>query len=282
MGLKNGYALARCMRCLHLFSTTLASDEDLETLYHAYCYDEMTLARVSPALRRRFRDMVRPWARYRQHNRLLDVGFGAGALLQAATQEGWTTYGVERSSVAVEQGRRHELGDLQVCDFLCAPYDTGFFDVICMLELIEHLIDPMPFLQQAERLLRPGGLLYLTTPNAAGLNGRLLGTAWSVVAPPEHVQLFSLPSMLRTLRGAGFKPEAVYTEGFYPFELLRHWWPRRTVPTASAVQTPTRQQLNEAVQTSRGGRWLKRAVNSMMRATGLGDTLKVAARKPVA
>jgi len=80
----------------------------------------------------------------------------------------------------------------------------GGFDVITMLEVIEHVPDPLAVLQHARRLLKPNGLLYLTTGNAQPYRDRLL--AWRYVIPEIHVSYFEPRSLEAALTRAGFRP----------------------------------------------------------------------------
>src|SRR5262249_5882897 len=150
------------------------------------------------------------------------VGFGAGAGLKAFADAGWEAHGIETSSIATERARARGMHEAVEGDFLRAPYDAGFFDLIVMSELIEHVVSPIQFLQQAARLLRAGGALYLTTPNGTGLSARVLGMTWSVIAPPQHLHLFSPKSLRIALRRAGFHRSRVQMHGLHPAELTQY------------------------------------------------------------
>jgi SAM-dependent methyltransferase len=82
---------------------------------------------------------------------------------------------------------------------------TGQFDVVTMLEVIEHVLDPLVVLQHARRLLKPNGILYLTTGNAQPYRDRLL--AWRYVIPEIHVSFFEPCTLEAALTRAGFRPE---------------------------------------------------------------------------
>jgi 2-polyprenyl-3-methyl-5-hydroxy-6-metoxy-1,4-benzoquinol methylase len=56
-----------------------------------------------------------------------------------------------------------------------AGFDDDRFDVVVLSEVVEHLTDPRTLLNEVHRILRPGGLLWATTPNGSGLSWRLLG-----------------------------------------------------------------------------------------------------------
>lgn len=101
--------------------------------------------------------------------RVLDLGSGEGygaALLAPVASE---VIGVDYSPVAVEHaGRSYSAPGLsfKVADATVLPSDLGTFELITAFELIEHLEDDLPFLTGIARLLRPTGLVMLSTPNA--------------------------------------------------------------------------------------------------------------------
>ncbi len=77
-------------------------------------------------------------------------------------------------------------------------------DVICMLDDVEHLPDPMAYLSQAFKLLRAGGLLVLTTPDDLSILDRLLGGRWAVFDGQEHIHIFSCQGLVRLLEQIEF------------------------------------------------------------------------------
>jgi len=101
----------------------------------------------------------------------LDAGCAKGFLLKIASQHGWKPYGFDVSLYAVNKARKTcpdaHLFVLNAEDKL--PFGDGFFEVITALELIEHLKTPEKFLKEAYRVLKPNGLLFITTPNIASL-----------------------------------------------------------------------------------------------------------------
>jgi SAM-dependent methyltransferase len=81
---------------------------------------------------------------------------------------------------------------------------AGSFDVITAVEVVEHLVDPMPALQQIATLLRSGGLFFLTTGNAAPFRGRL--AEWTYVHPDVHVGYFEPTTLEVAFRKVGLEP----------------------------------------------------------------------------
>jgi SAM-dependent methyltransferase len=262
-----------------MFTVNLPDDQILADHYAKYSYVDHGLETVSETIRARLAETLQSLECHRKLNRLLDVGFGAGAVLLAGQRLGWEVFGIERSALAVKQAQDNGFANVVEGDFLQAPYEPMTFDVLVMTELIEHLPDPFPFLKQAHRLLRPGGVLYMTTPNGAGISGRILTTEWSVVDPPEHLNLFSPRSLTRTLERCGFGPVNIQTEAVNPYELVTGI--RRSLgATPAAVSRPAGQSsiaLNERLSRNRTGQMAKALVNRVLRLSRMGDSLKVRA-----
>ncbi|MFQ5750326.1 MAG: class I SAM-dependent methyltransferase, partial [Planctomycetota bacterium] len=82
---------------------------------------------------------------------------------------------------------------------------AGSFDVITGFDVVEHVHDPRAFLKETARLLRPGGLLFLVTPNVSGWSRRLMGRFWFHFKPLEHTYYFDRRTLGRFLEEAGFE-----------------------------------------------------------------------------
>jgi len=263
-GERNAHLILRCERCATLYT--------IDGIEHTYDAGYAGESEAPPFLARRFDDIVARFDSSRRNGRLLDIGFGAGDLLDAARRAGWTTAGVEVARAAVERARQSGTeafhGTLQE-----ARFEAASFDVVSAEEILEHVTDVRPLLVEIARVLRPGGLLWATTPHARGLSARVLGASWSVVNPPSHVQLFSIRGLRALLRRTGFGGVTIDAEGVNPHELLRrgHVTSRERLDSAYA--------LNAFFEEDRGRRFVKRVVNRALSITRLGDSLKVFARR---
>jgi SAM-dependent methyltransferase len=277
-GVKSGFHVSSCSRCRTLYTTRLPDAEVAED-YDSY-YREQNLS-VPDFINGRLDQIIAPLAAYRQNGRLLDVGFGAGTLLEAARRAGWEARGIEVSQSAVEHVRG--LGfDVFRGTLEEAQYPDAYFDVATASEVLEHVPDPQPVLNEIARVLRPGGLLWATTPHGRGMSAQLLKLNWSAVSPPEHLQLFSVGGIKRMLARAGFRRVRVATEGVNPYELLQAW--RGTTPQGaggeqSNARVESSYQLNEALMASPSRRLLKSTLNNLLNLGRIGDSLKIWAEK---
>jgi 2-polyprenyl-3-methyl-5-hydroxy-6-metoxy-1,4-benzoquinol methylase len=143
---------------------------------------------------------------------ILDVGCATGALLAHFRDSGWLATGVEACAESAAYGRDRFGLDIRPTTLEAADLGASRFDVVHASHLIEHLNDPAGFLARIRGLLRPGGLLFLTTPNADGFQARLLGKAWRS-AINDHLYLFSARTLRSMLERSGFRVDGLVTWG---------------------------------------------------------------------
>jgi len=149
---------------------------------------------------------------------LLEVGPAAGHLMKAARNQGWSVMGVEASPkftrILRERGLPFHEGTLE-------SYETpGRFDLIVMLDVLEHLHDPVADLGRCADLLRPGGSLVVATCDIGSFAARYYGLQWRQIVI-SHVFYWTRRSLDIALRRAGLEP--------HRFSSVR-WWdpdPRR-------------------------------------------------------
>jgi 2-polyprenyl-6-hydroxyphenyl methylase/3-demethylubiquinone-9 3-methyltransferase len=284
LGRKEVFEVLSCQKCGTIY-TSSSSDRAQAQDYDGY-YTSENLS-VPDFIHKRLDEIVAGFSGYRVYNRMLEIGFGAGSLLAAASRAGWDVEGVEVSESAVKhseaQGFKTFRGKLSE-----AGYEAGSFDLVIATELLEHVQDPGAMIREIARILRPGGLFWGTTPNARGISPRLLGLDWSVICPPEHLHLLSENGVRNLLAEAGFRKVSIATEGTNPFELVK--WrgrKRRTalvpgggLPSASGCDRVNADyRLNESLMKSGPRRTVKNLLNGLLRLSHLGDSLKIWAER---
>lgn len=149
---------------------------------------------------RRFRHMPGPGIAAPS---VLDIGCGNGGFLHLARSAGWTAHGVDPDPEAVSICNREGL-DVRVADLSELEAEQRRFDLLTLSHVLEHLHDPVAALATCFRLLKPGGRLWLETPNVSSFGHRRFGRHWYALDPPRHLVLFNWPSLSHVLAGAGF------------------------------------------------------------------------------
>jgi SAM-dependent methyltransferase len=141
---------------------------------------------------------------------LLDVGCATGFLLHAAREAGYEPWGVELSAYAAAEAAREFPGRIHHGTLEEARYADGRFAVVVLSDLLEHVREPLDFLREVRRVLRPGGRLLIVTPDVGSLSARLMGRRW-FHRKAEHLYYFSRQSLSGLLERAGFRPRACRT-----------------------------------------------------------------------
>lgn len=137
--------------------------------------------------------------------KLLDVGCGGGRFLNRMKKRGWNVEGIDfdvqtTNKVTARYGIKTHVGDLAQC-----ALPASSFDVITMSQTVEHLYDPNATLRESLRILKPGGLLVMTTPNVRSIGTSEFGVSWRGWEAPRHLHLFSVESLQRLMQRAGFE-----------------------------------------------------------------------------
>jgi len=163
---------------------------------------------------------------------LLDVGAGSGMFVEVANERGFQAIGVEPSrylsGIAQEMKLPVHYGtaeDLQ---------EKKTFDVITMIDVIEHVDDPIALLQTCHGLLREGGVLLVITPDCTSIAAKLFKWKWWHYRI-AHISYFSVRTLNMALTKNGFTPMKTsfatwYFALDYLFERLENYLPKAIIP----------------------------------------------------
>jgi len=135
-----------------------------------------------------------------QSANILEIGCGSGSLLRALQKRGFKNLSGSdfRTSSRQERGIRFVRGDIEAR----FPYEERF-DVIIMINVIEHLLDPVEALRKCRDHLFPGGKIIVMTPNAGSLALSLFGKYWAGFHAPRHIFLFNRKSLKKISKDIG-------------------------------------------------------------------------------
>jgi SAM-dependent methyltransferase len=181
--------------------------------------------------------------------RLLDIGAGTGIFMHLARERGWTPEGVDICPLTADKAESEFGLKITVGPFEQHDFDGRRFDAVTMLDVLEHVVDPLTSLRRVQALLRPGGAVYIAVPNQRCLLTMLVGAYAKAGGPkanelllrlyvPPHLHYFT-PTTLRRLiaaaglRAVGMRQGSVYL-GRYRMPLAMRI-PLETVLAAGAV-----------------------------------------------
>jgi 2-polyprenyl-3-methyl-5-hydroxy-6-metoxy-1,4-benzoquinol methylase len=151
-----------------------------------------------------FADRLRRLLRFITNGRLLEIGCATGEFLQLAAQAGFEVEGVEPDpGTSVLARDRHRL-NVTTGTLSEAGYPSACFDAVVMLHVIEHLDSPRQTVNEIHRVLKPGGIVAIETPNIDTIWFRLLKTRWRQFIP-DHYFFFTPRTLGRLLENTGFR-----------------------------------------------------------------------------
>jgi 2-polyprenyl-6-hydroxyphenyl methylase/3-demethylubiquinone-9 3-methyltransferase len=134
-----------------------------------------------------------PWRRCR----VLDVGCGAGFLTNELARRGHQVVGLDAAADSLEVAAAHDVtGDVNYVqgDARALPWPDGTFDAVCAMDLLEHVEEPGQVVEEAARVLAPGGRFYFHTFNRTWLAWLVVikGVEWFVRNTPPHMHVLRL------------------------------------------------------------------------------------------
>ena len=143
---------------------------------------------------------------------LLEVGCGSGMYLDLMRALGWSrVVGVDINARAIQQVQ-DDLGIEAYCGNLeDARLEAGSFDAVSLSHTLEHVPEPVGFLREVSRLMKPGGRLAVIVPNMEGRGAKQFGAHWYHLDSPRHMVNFHRRSLSVALARAGFQLKSLQT-----------------------------------------------------------------------
>jgi 2-polyprenyl-3-methyl-5-hydroxy-6-metoxy-1,4-benzoquinol methylase len=204
-GEKNGFAIVSCDGCGLMYASPMPTVEELERIYANYGVNKKNIVRSQQKVGR--------WKRrlflvdlFSTRGRFLDIGCNTGFAAAAASEYGYDAYGIDLGEESIAIAKQM----FPQCHFFLATAQDyaaqgGQYDLVTCSEVVEHLTELHTFVGALKQLVRPGGTLYLTTPDVKHWmvpNDRL---SWDEISPPHHLIYFGKQQISKLLNDNGFR-----------------------------------------------------------------------------
>lgn len=268
--LKGNYSmkLLSCEECSFIFSEKIPLQKELDDFYDLN--DDSRSEYFSPVTRMRYETWLSHFEKFKQTKNLLEVGAGNGFFLEIAKENNWNINGTEVSNQCIEECSKKGI-ELNKGELENIQYPDNHFDIIVAVELIEHLIDPKSFLKECYRILRPGGLMYITTPNFNSILRYRLKDQYDVISYPNHLMYFTQKTLRKIFEDQGFKTNEIRTTGY---SITRQKTSRGQSSQDFVSETSDDEILRRRIEESAFLKVGKYAVNGLLNTFKVGDSLK--------
>jgi 2-polyprenyl-3-methyl-5-hydroxy-6-metoxy-1,4-benzoquinol methylase len=203
------FSTSLCRTCGFVFMNPSFSEDTLTSFYtdtyysgdSSYVYiDERKLEKASGYV---WNARLKSIKRYVKNGRFLDVGCSFGGFLDCAKNKGFTPYGIEVSEYSGGYAKKRfgetiHIGTLENC-----PFEKSTFSIITMIEVIEHLQNPVSALRKCYSMLKPGGMMLIQTADMNGWQAVNAGQDYHYFLP-GHLSYFTAESLEKVLLDSGF------------------------------------------------------------------------------
>ena len=223
--ISNGYPVSHCQECGFMFLNPQPSDEVLSQIYNEdYFIDntdrgsKLRLEMKGATAQLYLNQLIEYYGK--SEGNLLEIGCGNGEFLALAKEKGFNVNGIEFSSRATETAN-NRLGEEKV---ICGSLETSdlpeeHFDICVLFDVVEHVRDPLKQLKKIYKLLKPDGVIFLSTPSLNSWSAQLMKNNW-MEFKIEHLHYFDTQTIQNLLVKTYFKD--IYISPNYKFLNLKY------------------------------------------------------------
>ena len=216
---KAEHEVVKCDDCRFVFTKSIPSEQDL--------FDYYTVNRTPPTQIHRQRHSISLRMKYwmlsqlvqrmssgQEIIRTLELGCGEGQFLETVQDNPrFHATGLDLCEKSIEKALQKVL-DAHHSDLESKNYPDNTFDFVFAIHLLEHMHNPERLVLEMQRILKPGGYLFVALPCISHLNARLAGRRWRHLTPPEHLWYFSPRTLSKFVTRLGF--ETTFSSNLYP------------------------------------------------------------------
>lgn len=257
--------LVKCAKCSFVYCENIPSPDELNKYYLNYG----SVHYLSPITVSRYEELLDGFEKFRKNNTILDVGCGSGYFLDVAKKKGWKVYGTEFSDHQVDKCSKKRI-TMKQGEISADMFENEYFDIITSFEVLEHTNNPQQQIRQINKLLRPGGALYLTTPNFNALYRLRLKGKYNIINYPEHLSYFTKKTLHHLLKTNGFKKSLLVSHGISISRIKTSLGNKQDYISPESDD----EKIRAAFEKNTFKKMIKRGLNSLFNLFGVGDKLK--------
>jgi SAM-dependent methyltransferase len=195
--------IVKCLGCGLIYTNPRQDPKELLSSY----VDMVDEGYVAEEVGRRTsaRIILKRLKKLKKRGRILDIGCATGFLLDEARIQGWEVHGVEPSKWCTAYAKQNFSIDIIRGLLKEAGFQKKFFDAVVLQDTVEHLASPKETLIEIRQILKPDGILCVSTPNIGSLVSRILKGRWWGINQ-AHLFYFTRKTLYKMLDAAGFSP----------------------------------------------------------------------------
>ncbi|MEW6077773.1 MAG: class I SAM-dependent methyltransferase [Thermodesulfobacteriota bacterium] len=210
------FCIRECKGCGLLFNSPRIPEEQLKQLYdnNYYFFKRPAIDEFNRSVHI-YNRTIRRIENKISEKRVLEIGSAKGYLLSIMQKMGWEVKGIEISAEAA----RYAVEKLHVDTFhgtidqyIQSPGAFEPYPLVLAIDIIEHVPDPVLFIRHLQKIVKPGGMLIIDTPNGGSKKIGIEGSAWKGFNP-YHISLFSVSNLSQLLTQSGFHLKDIFFYG---------------------------------------------------------------------
>ncbi len=206
-----GFDFVRCKKCGLIYTNPRLAEEKVEKFYKGQksidiWADVLTSPLQMEYDRKKF-DLRLQWLeKYTDKGKILDIGCSVGHFLKIAKDRGWDSYGLELNERAVKYAKE-KFGITKIKKEILekAGYPKNYFSAAGLWGVLEHILHPDRVLKELHKVLKPGGVVVISIPNAGSLAARILRERTSCFNGMVHLWFFNPKTIKHLLEKNGYK-----------------------------------------------------------------------------
>lgn len=267
--------LAYCKDCSFIFFKKIPSSKDLDDVYSNYSRETYITNDSITKIKKELSKIIEKY----NVSSVLDIACGECYSLDILKEinpklELFATEHESARNNVISKGYSFVEGEF-------FPKLDKKVDLIIFTEAIEHINDVNDFLIHAYSLLKPDGIIYITTPNFVSVERAIMGSNWGMIKPPEHLSYFSPKTLNKALVKNNFKKINVYTENISIFRIIEYLNKLRKNSSKKVKHSP--QAASDKMQTLANNNLifsiLKDLINFFLYLFGIGSSIKAIYKK---